>query len=379
MNHDIFGFISNTNSLMLKHAYISRYDSTDHSYNPRRAQLLPFVSEKSGDKYAYSIICGLNKTRTSKDRLWIWKVLAQPRIQTFLWLVYHHKLPTTEHLCSRGILISFECSWCGALEESILHVLWECTTAKNLLSSLEIPPSKKGTFVLLIDEWLELNCEAYELHSLSIPWKIVFSCALWPLWKRRNKCIFEGYQPNTTLLHRKCLELSTEYFASMKHAATASTTTIQVRWSPPTKHWIKLNIDGSVRHCLGSAGAGGVLRNHLRGWIKGFSRILGYCNNHHAECWALRDGLIMALNMGIQFLLVELDVKIVCDLVSEMINDNLSLMPIIFDCRMLLGRFEGLRMQHIYQEANMVADQLARLASDSTRIPISLAGNILYF
>ncbi|PKI50244.1 hypothetical protein CRG98_029317 [Punica granatum] len=127
-----------------------------------------------------------------------------------------------------------------------------------------------------------------------------------------------------------------------------------------------------VRRCPRSAGARGVLRNHLGGWIKGFSRTVGSCNSLLAEDSALRDGLIMALNMGIQFLLVELDAKVVCDLVSRMNHDNLSL---ISDCRILTGQFEGLRMQHIYREANMVADQLARLGLDSTRIHISPAGD----
>ncbi|PKI56870.1 hypothetical protein CRG98_022757 [Punica granatum] len=262
-----------------------REDNRPWSKVLRKRRGQSYLEFSPNDHYStissYTIICGQNKTRISKDLIWIWKVLAQPRIQTFLWLASLHKPPTVEHLCSRGISTSPKCFWCRAPEESILHILRECASTTNLWSSLGIPPSKKGTFVLPFDERLKLNCEAYELHSLSILWKIVFPYALRSLWKQRNKRIFEGYQPNTTLLYRKCLELSAEYFASMKHATTKSITTIQDKWSPLPEHWIKLKTDGT----------------------------LGSCDSLLVEGWALRDGLIMALNSGIQFLLMELDAK----------------------------------------------------------------------
>lgn len=36
-----------------------------------------------------------------------------------------------------------------------------------------------------------------------------------------------------------------------------------------------------------------------------------------AECWALRDGLFLAIQLGIQNLEVELDAKVVVDLINS--------------------------------------------------------------
>ncbi len=86
--------------------------------------------------------------------------------------------------------------------------------------------------------------------------------------------------------------------------------------------WTKLNSDGSSEGSTGKAGAGGVLRNHLGGWIKGFGHYLGNTNSLMAKCWALRDGLLLAKESGIQSLLVELDAQVVVDLFLGNTSDN---------------------------------------------------------
>ena len=40
-------------------------------------------------------------------------------------------------------------------------------------------------------------------------------------------------------------------------------------------------------------------------WIRGYARSIGYASSIVVEFWALRDGLKMALNEGIQRLIVE--------------------------------------------------------------------------
>ncbi len=48
-------------------------------------------------------------------------------------------------------------------------------------------------------------------------------------------------------------------------------------------------------------------------WVDGlevFSLPLGTTNNLVAECWALREGLCMTRDIGVQSLIIELDVQI---------------------------------------------------------------------
>ena len=45
---------------------------------------------------------------------------------------------------------------------------------------------------------------------------------------------------------------------------------IPVSWNPPHEGWIKLNVDGSRDNNSSIITAGGVLRNSLCQWVKGF-------------------------------------------------------------------------------------------------------------
>lgn len=58
-----------------------------------------------------------------------------------------------------------------------------------------------------------------------------------------------------------------------------------------------------------------------------------------AEFLALRDELILASQMGISNLVVELDAKIAIDLVRSNNTPNRFYTPLLNDCRSILTRF----------------------------------------
>ena len=55
------------------------------------------------------------------------------------------------------------------------------------------------------------------------------------------------------------------------------------------------------------AGAGGLLRNSSGDWLSGFSLHLGISSNNMAKLAAVRQGLILAWDMGFRFIHLELD------------------------------------------------------------------------
>ena len=99
--------------------------------------------------------------------------------------------------------------------------------------------------------------------------------------------------------------------------------------------WAKLNSDGSALGNPGRASGGGVIRDHNGKWLKGYARSLGCTNSCMAELWALRDGLLLARDMGLNSLIIELDALSV---VLLMFNNtpNLTLEPLLNDCRNLV-------------------------------------------
>ncbi|KAJ1393822.1 putative ribonuclease H protein [Sesbania bispinosa] len=96
---------------------------------------------------------------------------------------------------------------------------------------------------------------------------MMFLAALWGIWKRRNRFIFDCKETplwevaygiiSLTTVMGKCYS-STDIAREPRH----------VRWEEPTLDQVALNVDGSV---MGDyAGFRGLLRNNSGGWLGGF-------------------------------------------------------------------------------------------------------------
>ena len=105
------------------------------------------------------------------------------------------------------------------------------------------------------------------------------------------------------------------------------------------------------------AGGGGLIRDHKGDWVASFSRSLGCTNSFIAELWALRDGLILAKDLNLNSLIVELDAKIVVQLMN---NDsaNMLMEPLLTDCRTFLRAIPNKQVEDTYREANQCANAL---------------------
>ena len=73
--------------------------------------------------------------------------------------------------------------------------------------------------------------------------------------------------------------------------------------------------------------------------MKGFVRSIGFITSIIVEFWALRDGLLQAVQIGVQNLLIEFDAKVVVELVQSIFPSNAFYSTLLADCRSLLGRF----------------------------------------
>lgn len=116
-------------------------------------------------------------------------------------------------------------------------------------------------------------------------------------------------------------------------------TSINVCWILPPEGWVKLNTNGSALGVLCRAGASRLLQDKKGNWVRGFARYLRVTNSEVAKLSAIRDGLSLALRLGIQCIKVEPDTKPIIDLIWGPSDVNLKLRPIISDCRILLQEF----------------------------------------
>ena len=62
--------------------------------------------------------------------------------------------------------------------------------------------------------------------------------------------------------------------------------------------------------------------------------------------------------------LIELDTKVVAELVQSHSPSNAFYSSLLADCSSLLGRFQHYKVQHTFREVNRVADALAKLGCE---------------
>ena len=79
-----------------------------------------------------------------------------------------------------------------------------------------------------------------------------------------------------------------------------------------------------------------------------------------AELWALRDGLSLAIQLGIRNLKVELDAKVIVEMLNNADSSNKKFSPLLLDCRSLMASFTQVWVAHVFREANRCADYLAK-------------------
>ena len=81
---------------------------------------------------------------------------------------------------------------------------------------------------------------------------------------------------------------------------------------------------------------------------------------------ALKNGLNLAIDLGILHLEIEIDSLVAVELVKSITTPNTFFSTIVIDCRSLMERFEICSLKHIFREANSCADLLAKAGCDQT-------------
>ncbi|KAH0724880.1 hypothetical protein KY284_000745 [Solanum tuberosum] len=90
-----------------------------------------------------------------------------------------------------------------------------------------------------------------------------------------------------------------------------------VMWSKPNHRKYKLNVDGCSKDNPGSAGGGGILRNHIGHMIMAFTAYFGHSSNNLAEARAIKMGLKWCIDHGFNVLIIEYDSLIVINMINE--------------------------------------------------------------
>ncbi|KAL9457054.1 hypothetical protein AB3S75_006148 [Citrus x aurantiifolia] len=299
---------------------------------------------------------------------WSWK--GPQRVKVFIWQALHSRLKTNYELASRGIAMDAACDRCGFVREDTLHVLSDCPYSMEIWKRLLINGTYQSFFLDGLTDWLVSNLHTASSHGDTQGWSLTFGVGIWRLWFWRNKLMFnqEKWDSDRIMLdiYSRVAEIQRCFNSSLN--ARKRHVEKWICWSSPNWPWVKLNTDGT-RKDSGVAGVGGLLRDYRGVWQFGFCINLGACSVLTAEIWGLYHGLCMAWQRGFRRIWVEVDSKSVTQILENPttpVNEHHSL---ILAIRELLSRDWIVRVNHIYREANIVADFLA---SFSLSFPLGL-------
>ena len=118
-------------------------------------------------------------------------------------------------------------------------------------------------------------------------------------------------------------------------------------------------MDGCSKGNPGIAGAGGVLRDQMGSWIRGFARNIGICSSVTAELWAIYEGLLLTWDKGFRKVVLESDSRVAVGFIT---GDNVRVdknYNLIMQIKNMVSREWEVEILHVYREANCVADWLA--------------------
>ncbi|GKU87267.1 hypothetical protein SLEP1_g1697 [Rubroshorea leprosula] len=298
---------------------------------------------------------------------WIWNLRCTERVKFFIWLLRRGRVLTNSVRFDRHIASSPMCPRCEQATETPIHLLRDCYYSRLVWEVSDYLPS--DFFHLDFDSWLFKNSvHSHSLGSSQSTWASLFPVVLWSLWKSRNKLVFDGkwIAPQTVFQQAKSLAFETVLVLNSSVLSPLPREHRWVRWLPPDPPFLKLNTDGSRSHQSRRACAGGLIRDHQGHWIHGFTVNIGATSSFIAELWGCREGLRLALSLGIQHLILEMDSLMAVQLIQARKIGNGSFSVLLADILVLSDAFTDCLVQHTLREGNAAADYMAALGHNST-------------
>ncbi|KAL4288301.1 hypothetical protein AHAS_Ahas19G0272500 [Arachis hypogaea] len=245
-------------------------------------------------------------------------------MRCFLWVTTHKKLMTAKRRSKLFGAPPF-CHRCQGVQETQEHLLRDCPAASRILTQFIHPTFLQDFFRAPFEAWLRWNLSTELGRSNQIDWITQFVVTCWWLWRWRNKEIF---MPGFTRSNDPCSFICNQAI-SIRNAPYKLYTgeyrekvERQISWSCPPTNWIKLNSDGASCGNPGTASYGGLLRDEMGHWVAGYYSNLRICSAFQAEIWGLLHGLKTAWELGIRRLIVDLDSKVLMDVITKENAEN---------------------------------------------------------
>jgi hypothetical protein len=191
---------------------------------------------------------GMVESSRTRGHATIWKkvwTLPIPNTERKdLWRALNDILPTKDNLRKKKNLQDPSCPIYGLEPETILHILWQCQSSRDVWSLGNRSVQKSSTYGESFREVLE------DLFQKCSPSDMVQVAGLIRrIWLRRNEVVFGGIMSSPQSL----LQRTDQAIAKFNLAQEIRTITREAmtrpgfsQWTAPSQAWIKVNWDAAL-------------------------------------------------------------------------------------------------------------------------------------
>lgn len=114
----------------------------------------------------------------------IWKAKIPLKIKIFMWLIFNNAILTKDNLVKRKWVGDVRCSFCCD-NESIPHLMFECTTAKYVWSMVAVVLGARRRPGSMEQFWVWVKTYIPQQGKIYMPG---LAAICWSLWTARNRC-----------------------------------------------------------------------------------------------------------------------------------------------------------------------------------------------
>jgi ribonuclease HI len=229
-------------------------------------------------------------------------------------------------------------------------------------------------------------------------WKCIPVAVVWAIWWERNKIIFRNEKSNLESVldgieNAISERVNTNVFNCMNNISVTAwdylllklwkkiklppnfsanwnsnhqSDRLHVKWSPPSRNFLKLNFDGCSRGNPGKSGLGACIRNWQGEVVAIKADVLPVGTSNLAEAQALLAGLILAKRCNVSSIHIEGDSQVIINACLSRSSHTWKLSYILQQCWDLIDSFQDTCFSHTLREGNKLADCLANLGCEGS-------------
>lgn len=301
------------------------------------------------------------------------------KLSFLLWRIWKGRIATEENLKRMGVTIASRCYCCEEFEEeTIQHLFLTAPIAQKLWKQFASCAGiqQHGCLKQMITGWWEVNTPI----KLKFIFQAIPSIILWELWKRRN-ARRHGLDINFYKLKSQCVntiiqlinmkypwikvpknwgemvKILKEYKPRLHYCA--------VSWRKPHNGTIKCNTDGASRGNPGESAYAFCLRNDKGDIVYAEAGQLGNRTNMEAEILAVFKALRHCKRYNFNNYILETDTLSITNIIRGNWKVPWQQAEEILEIIELISSTQA-KIQHVFREANKLADKLANEAFEQT-------------